>query len=128
MNIRNTILVVDDEEMLRHYMRQILKLACPQMEIVTAENGVIGNQFFIEHHKEIALVITDNDMPGGISGVTLIKLMKKVDGSIPIIMATSRDDLQNHGANLLIPKPYPQIEKFVEIIKSFVPQIPTSPQ
>jgi len=55
-----TLLIVDDEELVRDYLRFILEKS--GYRVIVAENGEKGVSSFIEH-VDISLVITDLHMP-----------------------------------------------------------------
>jgi PAS domain S-box-containing protein len=58
---RGTILVVDDEPEVRHFIATVLERA--KFHILTADNGEHGLQIFDAHRGEIAAVIVDVIMP-----------------------------------------------------------------
>ena len=58
---RETILVVEDEEMLRSLVREILTRA--GYEVLEAVDGEDGVQMYREHHDRIHLVLLDYGLP-----------------------------------------------------------------
>jgi len=89
---RETILVVDDDEMTRLLIHQALP---PELyHIIEAKDGAQGLALFNE--KQPDLVLLDVDLPK-LNGFDLCKLIKaSVHGkNIPIVMITGMDDTQS---------------------------------
>ncbi len=75
-----TVLIVDDEEMLRGMLRQALKK--DGYDILEASNG--NEALELSNTHEIDLLITDLVMPGK-NGLDLIMELKKGQHNMPII-------------------------------------------
>lgn len=101
---KKRILVVDDEELVRRLLFDVLKRL--SYEVETAENGV-------EAIKQIAartydLVITDYMMPQ-MDGLELTRKIKTINPSVPVLIITSNgpeQELLRSGAAACIKKPF----------------------
>ncbi|PLX28473.1 MAG: hypothetical protein C0600_09655, partial [Ignavibacteria bacterium] len=111
------ILVVDDHEGLRDYMRDILQ---PTYNVLEAEHGKLAYDMAIEHTPD--LIITDVMMPV-MDGFALCRELR-ADGRcshIPVIMLTARgDDSSRHegletGANDYLTKPFNEDELLLRV-------------
>jgi len=89
---RGTILVVDDEVMLRQTVAGYLSDS--EFEILTAENGKEAVEIFKANPNKIDLVITDIFMPV-MSGFELISTLRGIDKDLPVIILTGSADVQN---------------------------------
>ena len=93
------ILIVDDDETIRHIMAKYLILI--GFDVVEANNGHEGQYIFLETNFD--LVITDLEMPG-MDGWALAFLIKKEAPHIPVIMVTGLDEerfMQNIKENCI---------------------------
>ena len=104
-----SILVIDDEEMLREILRSMLEDLGYQVR--TASDGQEGLALFKAHHGELGLVILDMIMPV-MGGRQAFELMREWDGSVPIVLSSgySRGEdleaLQAMGLDQFIQKPF----------------------
>ena len=119
-----TILVIDDEEILRVLTESILGDCGYQ--ILTAEDGYKGVDLYREKGAQIDLVILDMSMPG-ISGKETFIELKQINPEQKILMSSgfTKDeriqDLLNMGLEDFIQKPFDFIdltEKVLKIIQS----------
>ncbi len=102
------ILLVDDHDDLREYMREILE---PEYRVLEASNGREGMDMAVEHLPD--LIITDVMMPV-MDGFALCRAIRADERSshIPVVMLTARgDDRSRHtgleeGANDYLTKPF----------------------
>ncbi|MDZ4288583.1 MAG: response regulator [Prosthecobacter sp.] len=78
-----TILVVDDDEMIRLVIGQVLGTSGHQ--VFTAGSADEGWRQWRQHRGSIKLVITDINMPGGADGVALGQVLQEEDPSVPVI-------------------------------------------
>lgn len=116
----NTILFVDDNEELTHFIYESLKDVFKQVFI--AINGAEALQIVRSHTPDI--VISDVMMPK-MNGYELCKAIKEdiTISHIPIILLTARDDRQSqingykNGADGYLTKPF-EIEVLIELIKN----------
>ena len=82
-----TILVVDDQPVIREIMLHVLK---PEYQVFTADNGNQALQFCLKHQPD--LVIMDVNMPG-LNGLETCKRMQADDNlkHIPVLFLTGSD-------------------------------------
>ena len=84
LNGKPLILAVDDEENIRNLITYTLE--AHDLEVLTAENGKVA--ITILEHNPVDVIITDLLMPS-MTGLALIREMKKRKSSIPIIIITA---------------------------------------
>ncbi|AGA65636.1 response regulator [Brachyspira pilosicoli] len=84
LNGKPLILAVDDEENIRNLITYTLE--AHDLEVLTAENGKVA--ITILEHNPVDVIITDLLMPS-MTGLALIREMKKRKNSIPIIIITA---------------------------------------
>jgi DNA-binding NtrC family response regulator len=106
MNPKKSVLIVDDEESVREALRQILK---PFYEVRTASCGDEALQCV--RRETIDLVTLDLRMPG-MSGMEILREIRKVKDDIEVIIITGHADPANageavfYGAGDFILKPF----------------------
>ncbi len=111
INIRKHILIVDDQEINRKILGDLLS---DDYDILKASNGIETMQMLRAHKDEIALVILDLYMPQ-MNGREVLQQMQVDEDlmSIPVIMLTVDQDAEldslKMGAMDFISKPYPDI-------------------
>ena len=114
MPLRKTILVVEDNELNRAILCEIL---ANSYNTVEAENGKVALDILKSRNYKIDLILLDVMMPI-MNGYEFLDIIKKEDelSHIPVIVTTqneSEDDeiaALSHGATDFVPKPYkPQI-------------------
>jgi DNA-binding response OmpR family regulator len=88
------ILLVDDDEMMRGFVKELLHLN--NFNVTEAENGKIGLKKFRENTPD--LVITDIVMPE-MEGITFIRELRGHNKDIPIIAMTG--DVHGRAEELL---------------------------
>jgi PAS domain S-box-containing protein len=104
-----TILVVEDEEMLRDLLRTFLE--GNGYHVLTAQNGEEGLEVFRSHREEIALILSDMGLPR-LGGWEMFQQMKELDAGVKVILASGyfdpnlKMDLLKAGAKDFIQKPY----------------------
>lgn len=104
-----TILVVDDEELIRVTTRKMLQTTGYQ--VILAENGEEGVKLFKQNHDRITAVILDMAMPKK-SGRDAYYEMKKIDPDVKVLLATGyrhderSEEIINSGVKGFIQKPY----------------------
>jgi two-component system cell cycle sensor histidine kinase/response regulator CckA len=114
----SVILVVDDEQVIRNLLR--VSLQRHGYGVLEASNGAEALTLFDEHHREIALLLTDVAMPE-IGGVELARSVVRKRPELPVVFIsafteTIPNDLRCHGC---IPKPFlptQVIERVAEIV------------
>jgi len=120
---KGTILVVDDEELIRETLTEILKNAGYQ--ILTGENGVEGLEVYKKYRDKIDLIISDMGMPH-MNGMEFFKNLKILDPEIRLIFSTgylehgSKSDLLQKGAKDVIFKPF-RVQDLLNTITAAMP-------
>jgi len=82
---KGKILVVDDEDVFREMMRDVLSYL--GYEVIASENGKEGIKAYQEHMEEIDLVILDMNMPV-MDGKEMFRELKKIDPNVKALLAT----------------------------------------
>ncbi|ATX80354.1 PAS domain S-box-containing protein [Mariprofundus aestuarium] len=105
-----TVLLVDDEEMLRETTSELLKNL--GYRVLEAADGQEALQVFSENVDEISILITDIVMPK-MGGVELAEEVRKLRGGIPVIFITGYDrhqtlaaDSEGSDRSMLLSKPF----------------------
>ncbi|HTR80267.1 MAG TPA: PAS domain S-box protein [Bacteroidota bacterium] len=104
-----TILVIEDEEMLRNLVKGIL--TSKGYTVLTAENGAQGVEMYRNNQERIAVVLSDMGLPT-LSGQDVLKKIRKINPNAKVMMASgffdpeSKSDLIAAGAKHFIQKPY----------------------
>lgn len=121
--MKKYIVVVDDSEVIRNIVDQTLRMA-NYPDIILAENGVDALQKIKPLLGQIALYISDVNMPE-MDGLTLVKEIRKLDSTTPIIMLTTETDkskmivAKENGATGWIIKPF-EGEKFLKVVEMYI--------
>ena len=108
-----TILVIDDEEILRRTSRSILKSI--GYKVLVAENGQKGVELFLENRDAVDLVLMDMIMPE-MNGMECFREIRRVQPDIPVILSsgfTHEDDIRTlteEGLNGFLQKPYTSLK------------------
>ncbi|MBU1208096.1 MAG: response regulator [Proteobacteria bacterium] len=119
MSQQGSILIVDDEAGPRESLRMILK---PIYKIYTAANG--KEALALIQKENIDLVTLDLNMPG-LSGIDVLKEIKKIKSDVEVIIITGYGTLKNaqqvirYGAGDFISKPFNVADIIAIISKSF---------
>ena len=104
-----TILFVEDEEMLVTSVREIL--TDEGYNVLTAIDGKTAIDSYRAHRDEIAIVVSDIELPG-ISGWEAFRKMREIDPDVGIILVSGyldpalRDRMIQEGARGFLRKPY----------------------
>ena len=109
---RNTILIVEDTELIRIHVKDILKQII-NADIITAKDGLEGLNIYKKNEK-IALIITDIKMPI-MSGHTMAGQIRVIEEFTnrkftPIVALTRYGDEQKKIKNEAV-KIYPGLDK-----------------
>jgi PAS domain S-box-containing protein len=99
------VLLVEDEPNVRRVVRQqLIDLGYP---VIEAENGAQAREM-IEHIPDIAIVVSDIIMPGGINGRQLADWLKQHRPQLSILLMTGYADEDSEGASdlPLLAKPF----------------------
>ncbi|MGQ9927310.1 MAG: PAS domain S-box protein [Chloroflexaceae bacterium] len=104
-----TILLVEDDEAVRHFARQ--QLTSLGYRVLEARTGPEALEL-VRAHDEIALLFTDIVMPGGISGRELVRAARQVRPGLKVLYTSGYTEnvIVHHGhldpGVLLLSKPY----------------------
>jgi CheY-like chemotaxis protein len=104
-----TVLVVDDEEVVRDVTRHTLESF--GFEVLTAEDGVGAVVAFSLNRGKISAVITDIMMPV-MDGIALIRALRKMEPNVAIIAVSGmlpesiNVDLASLGIGSILKKPF----------------------
>jgi PAS domain S-box-containing protein len=104
-----SILVVDDEELIRQVTKYALEENC--YHVIEAKDGPEALVVFARHADSIQLVVTDIMLPF-MDGVELVRSLKKIKPDVLIIAASGEGDqqlvsrLEELGIATFLPKPY----------------------
>ncbi len=116
---RKTILVVDDEDLIRDLLADALS---DDFNILTAPNGEEAMRLFEQHKDEIALVITDLIMPQ-MRGDVLAEKVRELRPMIPIVFISGyereieTDVILAKGRSAFLPKPF-DVENLTATLQS----------
>ncbi|MGB9082292.1 MAG: HD domain-containing phosphohydrolase [Desulfuromonadaceae bacterium] len=118
--MKEHILIVDDEEMIR----DLLSSALAQESYICHQASNVDDAFALLGEQSVDLVISDIMMPGR-SGVELLRGLKKVDPDIAVLMITGLSDMNTAmecvhlGADDYITKPF-GINRVVLTVKNLI--------
>lgn len=87
-DVNETILLMDDEEMLLELFSAVL--SDMGYDVITAENGMVGLELFRQNTDVISLVISDVMMPK-LNGPEAVEKMRKSKPSLPVILISGYD-------------------------------------
>jgi len=116
-----SILIVDDEEIIRNVLRRKLEQTTAY-KVYTADDGVVALDMFKE--QPVDLVISDLLMKE-MNGIELLRNLKSIEPSIPVIIITGYGTLDDAieaihlGAEDFIKKPFDINEVLETIDKTF---------
>jgi excisionase family DNA binding protein len=108
---RETVLIVDDDEQIRFFIRETLKRKWPQMQIWEAEDGFKAGKLLVE--QQPALVILDIKLPG-IDGIGVCQLIRndevlkktKILAITGYFSPAAKQNIIKAGADNFIVKPF----------------------
>jgi PAS domain S-box-containing protein len=119
----NTVLVVDDEDGVRTFMRRALEVGGYRVEV--ASDGYEGLQSFKRHQRDIGAVVLDWTMPR-MSGQEMLHELRSLNNDIPVLVVSGYHDeevrliARNEGANQVLGKPFRAselIDRISEMLK-----------
>jgi PAS domain S-box-containing protein len=124
---KETILLVDDEEMIRNLGSQILK--AQGYTVIVAEDGRVAIDIFLARQKEIDLVLLDLTMPN-MSGLEVLERIRAIDPLVKVVLSSGyrageEDDSDRFSeASAFLSKPY-RAASLVRIVRDVLDR--TSP-
>ena len=93
-----SVLIVEDEPMMRQYLLNNLSLIHPEFQVVNvARNG--KEAVSVLEKTAFDLIITDIQMPG-MDGLSFVKQLRDAGSSIPVIILTGYDEFEYARAGL----------------------------
>lgn len=104
-----TILVVDDEEMLREILAE--SLSDEGYKVLLAADGFEALRIYNERKKEINLIITDLGMPH-MTGIELYEKLSAITPDVKVVVSsgfldvTKKSELMSKGIKDVLTKPY----------------------
>lgn len=113
-----TILVVEDEEKIARLLE--LELESEGYSVVKTGNGLDALEAY--RTKSWDLILLDVMLPG-ISGIELLRRIRSMDGSTPVILLTAKSSVEDKvsgldlGANDYVTKPF-QIEELLARVRA----------
>jgi two-component system, cell cycle sensor histidine kinase and response regulator CckA len=114
-----TILLIEDEEMLRDLARTAL--STKGYDVLTASNGEEGVELFCRYKPRISLVLTDFGLPKA-NGEEVVKRIRAIEPTEKIIVASGfvdpvmRTRLYREGARHILQKPY-MVDELLTVIR-----------
>ncbi|MEJ2544104.1 MAG: response regulator [Calditrichaceae bacterium] len=122
---RKTILVIDDEEMIRDIAQDMLNHL--GYNIVSAADGESAVEVFKEKNQSIDLIIVDLIMPR-MNGMICLQKLKEINKAVPVIVASGISEVSKKrlvmdlGAHGYLEKPY-SIKSLKEICSSVLESV-----
>lgn len=117
-----TILVVEDEEMLRDLVNTTL--TSNGYSVLLAVDGQEAIDVYVRHQEKIAVVLTDVGLPK-LSGDEVFKRLKQINPYVKIVLASGfidadlRSELTGEGAKYFIQKPY-QANEILSTLRTII--------
>ncbi|MEK6779948.1 MAG: ATP-binding protein, partial [Candidatus Deferrimicrobiota bacterium] len=100
---KETILLVDDEEMIRSIGRQILEIH--GYSVLTAADGQEAIDLYLRERERIDLVILDMTMPH-LTGADVLTRIRNLNPRARVILSSGYPSGESHLASAFLPKPY----------------------
>ena len=116
-----TILLIEDEEVLRTLAKSILVLK--GYAVLTAEDGLQGVEMYRSHQKEIAVILSDIGLPA-LGGHDVFRKIRAINPEAKVIFASgffdpeTKSEMFKAGLKDFIQKPYMQDEVLQKIRKA----------
>lgn len=114
-----SILIVDDDPVIRHLLEQRLKRENYTVQV--AEDGYVAEKLLKENSYDI--VLTDLMMPGDIGGIEVLEITKEINSRIEVILITAHSSVDTavaamkKGAADYLEKPINFDELFLRLDK-----------
>ena len=115
-----TILIVDDEDMIRELARGVL--ADTGLNILEAPGGLEAVEIYSKQHDKIDIVLLDVVMPG-LKGDEVLKRIRQIKEDARVIVSSGymneeqRGKLKAHSVNAFLDKPYKDTDVVETTIK-----------
>jgi two-component system, cell cycle sensor histidine kinase and response regulator CckA len=127
---KETVLVVEDEPMLRQFVREVLNQY--EYRVIEAASGVEALKAWDEHDGQINLLLTDMVMPEGMTGSDVAARLRKRKPDLKVIF-TSGYSAEVMGKDFIqrditfLPKPYLPAQ-LAQIVRQCLDDPPKPPQ
>jgi CheY-like chemotaxis protein len=114
---RPKILVVEDDELLGHFLDTLLSRA--GYEVIMAVDGQQGLAMAVQ--EEVALVLTDLNLPG-LHGLEMMEHLRAIKPHVPIIVMSGLAwggqiaRAQEIGVVGFLPKPFGNIQEVLDLV------------
>ncbi len=114
-----SVLVVDDDPVIRRLLEQ--RLGKERYQVATAEDGNHAKELLLQQSFDV--VLTDLMMPGGMSGIDVLELVKSRHPDIQVVMITAHSSVgtaveaMKKGAADYLEKPINFDELFLRLDK-----------
>lgn len=110
------ILIVDDEPLIRIHVRDILE----EHGFAVKEAGDVHEAMRVLEEDGISAVLADVEMPGGLSGLDLARMVRAMWPSMPIIVTSGQvlphpEELPPHAA--MLTKPF-SAERLLSLVRA----------
>jgi PAS domain S-box-containing protein len=124
-----TIVVMDDEEVIRDTLRQMLESM--GYTVACKNDGKEALDFYMSENKagrKFTAMIFDLTVPGGMGGIEAVKEIRKVNKNVPVFVTSGYADdpvLKNpvtYGFTASIPKPF-TMEELSELLGKYLKKI-----
>lgn len=90
--LHGTILIIDDEPLVRDAVRDMLTDTA--LHILEAESGYAGLDLFTIHRASIRLILLDVSMPQ-LSGYDTLLRLREIDAHVPIVLSSGYQNVQS---------------------------------
>ncbi|MBK8988525.1 MAG: PAS domain S-box protein [Chloroflexi bacterium] len=120
--LRGSVLVIDDEALVREAVVDILELR--QVRVIEAENGRAGLDAFRENQKSVRLIILDLSMPG-MSGEETFHALRQCNPRVKIILSSGYSQTEigkrftSLAATAFLQKPYSAAE-LLQVVEMYL--------
>jgi two-component system cell cycle sensor histidine kinase/response regulator CckA len=84
MSIKQTILIVDDDEVIRDVLTMALE---ESYDVLKARDGLDAVYVYAEHFESVVAIITDVEMPR-LNGLLLTEWVHHINPQLPVIIIT----------------------------------------
>ena len=123
---KNSLLIVDDEMNIRSSLKRALRKWAErsQIQLYSAGTAAEAKEFLVEHHKETALILSDQKMPGQQGADFLIEITKSYPHIVKIILTghAATDDISDYidaGIFAFLEKPWNQEQLLFTLDKAY---------
>ena len=119
MPVHNSILVVDNEQLVREALIDILDTI--GVHVISANSGREGIDTYQDYHNSIDLVILDMRLPG-MDGPEILKALRAINPEVKVIVSSGYDEeeierrFHDQSPTFILKKPY-DAEKLLRVVQ-----------